>query len=408
MNVASCFSFPHITAAALALSLFAGCGDDKDGQGVGDGAVYAAITQVSTTDETQSYVVLMNKVDQTAALSLENATEIPGRALGAGISKSGHLYVASSEGAIVTRYKLTADGKLAQDGEVSFSGRGVSSIGEYQHQFQFASATKAYYVDGRTAQVIVWNPTTMQVTNAVALPGLTIAGAVSTFASLPVRTANKILIPVGWRPSSSVGITSKAGVIVVNPENDAITLVTDDRCGYVRDGVVGPDGQVYLATEAYGAAVFRTAGIAAAPEPCLLRFDAQTQAFDKTFLRALGSLTNGKATGSLLPGPSGTAYLRVLDDTHPSLREGMHPRAMASAPAWKFWQLNLSTFAATEVSTLPASTGSTFLFDAADDRVLFTEFTNNSSVTNVRELTDKSGKLVFTTQGLVFSFLQLR
>ncbi|WP_342373997.1 hypothetical protein NVS55_21480 [Myxococcus stipitatus] len=407
MKTPSRFSFPRLTAAALALGLFSGCGDDKDGKGIGDGAVYAAITQVSTADETQSYVVLLNKVDQTEALSLENATEIPGRALGAGIAKSGHLYVAGSEGAIVTRYKLTDDGKLVQDGEVSFSGRGVSSIGEYQHQFQFASATKAYYVDGRTAQVIVWNPTTMEVTNAVQLPGLTIAGSVSTFASLPVRAANKILIPVGWRPSSSVGITAKAGVIVVNPENDAITLVTDDRCGYVRDGVVGPDGQVYLATEAYGAAVFRTAGASAAPEPCLLRFDAQAQTFDKDFRRSLGALTNGKPTGSLLPGPSGTAYLRVLDETHSSLREGMHPRAMASAPAWKFWQLNLATLAATEVSTLPASTGSTFLYDA-DNRVLFTEFTNNSSTTNVRELTDKSGKLVFTTQGLVFSFLQLR
>ncbi|WP_163870858.1 hypothetical protein [Myxococcus eversor] len=419
MKIRSFFPLSRITAAALALSLFAGCNDDDDDKDPdptpGTGPIYAAITQVSADNESLSYVVLTDKVDATTPLSLENAIEVPGRALGSGIAKNGLLYVSSSEGAVVTRYTLTANGTLekdkdsqGRDAEVSFQGSGVSSIGEYQHQFQYVSETKAYYVDGRSGKVIVWNPTAMTVTKAITLEGLAVEGALSTFASAPVRVGGKIIIPIGWRPSASIGITKQAGVIVVDTAADTAKIVTDDRCGYVRDGVVGPDGLVYLATEAYGAAVYRTAGPETTPVPCLLRFNTQTETYDTDFFRELGDLTNGNATGSLLRGPNGTAYLRVLDETSYTVVPGTHPRAVASASAWRFWQLNLSTFVATQITTIPASTGSTFLYDVTDSRTLFTEFTNNSSVTNFRDLTSQNGAVAFSTQGLVFSFLQLR
>lgn len=419
MKLGSFFPLSRIAAAALALALFSGCGDDdKDPTPDPDneeGPVYAAITQVSADGESQSYIVLTDKVDVTTPLVLDNAIEVPGRALGSGIAKNGLLYVSSSEGAVVTRYKLTANGTLekdkdsqGRDAEVSFQGSGVSSIGEYQHQFQYVSETKAYYIDGRSGKVIVWNPTAMTVTNAITLNGLTVEGALSTFATMPVRVGTKIIIPIGWRPSAGIGITKQAGVVVVDTATDTAKIVTDDRCGYVRDGVVGPDGLVYLATEAYGAAVYRTAGAETTPVPCLLRFNTQTETYDPDFFRDLGDMTNGNATGSLLRGPNGTAYLRVLDETSYTVAPGVHPRAVASAAAWRFWQLNLTTFTATQVTTLPASTGSTFLYDVTDTRTLFTEFTNNSSVTNFRDLTSQNGAVAFSTQGLVFSFLQLR
>ncbi|MCE9671203.1 hypothetical protein LY474_25665 [Myxococcus stipitatus] len=424
---------PRLAAAALAMFLVTGCSDDDETEtpdsGVADSGVpdsgtpdagepdsgtsepplYAVITQVSVNSQSTSYVVVTDKVDHTDSLNLDNAVEVPGRALGSGISKSGTLYVSSSEGAIVTRYKLTADARLVKDGEVSFADRGVNTIGEYQHQFQYASPTKAYYLDARTSQVIVWNPTAMTVTNAIKLSDLTISGAAATFATMPVHVGTKFIVPIGWRPSSGTGITKQAGVVVIDSSNDTAIVVKDpkERCGYVRDSVLGPDNKVYLATEAYGSAVFRIAPTTT-PTPCLLRFDPETNTYDPDFFRELGALTNGKATGSLVEGPDGTAYLRVLDETVYTVVDGTHPRLIASAVAWTFWQLDLTTFTATHVSTLPASTGSSFLFDVEDDKVLFTEFTNNSSVTNVRYLSDQSGNLAFSTQGLMFSFVQLR
>ncbi|MCY1079529.1 hypothetical protein [Archangium lansingense] len=397
----------HLALTALVLPLFAGCEIARPaGPGTGDGPVYAITTQVSTADEPQSYVILTDKLDHTESLSLDQGIELPGRALGAGVSKSGALFVAGSDGPTITRYNLTSEGRLEKGATVSFEGKGVASIGEYQHQLQFISESKAYYFDGRTSQLIVWNPSDMSLTGSIPLNGVSVQGAIQTFATLPIRLENQVIMPMGWRPSTGVGITKLAGVVVVDTRTDAVTVVTDTRCGYVRDGVMGPDGMLYLATEVYGAAVRRVAG-GETPEPCLLRFNPQTLTFDPSFHIKLDTLVNGGTAGSLLPGPQGTAYLRVFDERLFPVQASTHPRALASSSSWKWWKLRLDTLTATPVETLPATTGSTFLYPAGD-RTIFTEFANGSTATNFRDLTDESGKVTMSLSGLSFSFLQLR
>lgn len=409
MKLATSLRALCLAATALCLPLLAGCDPETRGPKAPTDPgtpLYAIITQLITTDDPQSYVILTDKVDHTEPLSLDEAIELPGRALGAGTPRSGSLFVSGNEAPTVTRYDLASDGSLQKAAAVSFAGRGVASIGEYQHQFQFVSETKAYYFDGRTAQAIIWNPTDMSVTGSIDLGGLTVEGALLTFATLPVRHGEQLIMPVGWRPATGVGITRQAAVVVVDTRTDTAVIVKDSRCGYVRDGVMGPDGQLYLATEVYGSAVRRVAG-GETPVPCMLRFNPETQAFDPSFHVALDTLVGGATAGSLLPGPEGTAYLRVLDESLYTVSAGTHPRVVASAPAWRWWQLRLDTLTVAPAAGLPASTGSTFLFQAGE-RVLFTEFASGSTATSLRELTDQSGKVVTTLPGISFSFLQLR
>ncbi|QRK05503.1 hypothetical protein JQX13_35835 [Archangium violaceum] len=402
----------RLAITVLALPILAGCpGEDPtptpDG-GTSTQSVYAITTQVRASDDSQSYIIVTDSVDHTAPLSLDNATEVPGRALGVGIPKSGSLFVAGSEGPTVTRYNLTSDGRLEKGTSVSFANQGVLSIGEYQHQFQFISETKAYYFDGRNSKVIVWNPSDMSVTGAINLTGLAVNGAIQTFATLPIRRENQVIMPLGWRTTETGDIVTKVGLIVVDTTNDTAKVITkDERCGYVRDGVLGPDGMLYLATEVYGSAVRRVKG-ATAPPPCLLRFNPQTLEFDSSFFVELEKLVNGGTAGSLLPGPNGTVYLRVFDEKSFEVKDSTVPRALASAPAWTWWQIQLGDSpTATPAVGLPASSGSTFLFEA-NGRTLFTEFATDSSSTSLRELTDQSGKVTATYSGVSFSFVQLR
>jgi len=413
MKPTSLLRASRLFVAALTLCLTQACSDDPaptpdtPDSGTLDTPLYAVVTQVSSSEGSQSYIVLTDTLDHTQPLSLDNAVEVSGRALGSGIAKSGALYISSNEGATVTRYDLVDGQRLVRGQTVSFEGVGVASIGEYQHNFHYVSPTKAYYFDGRTSQVIVWNPSDVSLTRAIPIPGLAVTGAVTSFTTHPVQSGNLLMVAAAWRPSTGVGVTSRAGMVVVDTTTDSVTLASNDRCGYVRDGVLGPDGMVYVATEAYGAAVYRVAG-GSTPVPCLLKFDPSTKEFDSNFLIELSSLTGGAAAGSLLPGPDGAAYIRVLDENVYTVTPDVHPRLVASAQAWTWWKLDLSAYTATHVETLPASTGSAFIHRGEDDRVLFTDFTNSSSQTNFRELTDESGRVVFSHQGLAFSFLQLR
>ncbi|WP_375759615.1 hypothetical protein [Corallococcus exercitus] len=404
-----------LVTLALAFTA-AACSDDGDGNTPDAGTsvdagtttpMYAFVAQVNVDSVSTSYIVLTETLDPATPLSLTNATQINGRALGSGVSKSGAIFVSSNANGTVTRYNLTANNTLEKAGEVSFAGKGITSIGEYQNQFQYVSETKAYYFDGRNSQVIVWNPKDMTLTNSISLPEMTIAGSTTTFASNPLRVGTKVLMPLGWRAGAAV--TKQAGIIVVDTTNDSAVVVKDDRCGYVRDGIVGSDNQVYLATEAYGAAEKRVSGSnPTVPTPCLLKFDPATNKYDEAFFKELGTLTNGGATGSLLAGPNGTGYLRVLDETLYPVQADTVARTLASAVAWKWWKFDPAAGTnATLVDTLPASTGSSFLYEM-NGRTVFSEFTNNSGTTNYRELTDLSGNLVATHQGLSFSFLQLR
>jgi hypothetical protein len=397
----------RLSAAALALSLFAGCGEDEEKKPDDTtGPLYAITTQQLVADPVESYVVVTSQAEQAGSLSLDGAVKVPGRALGVGIPKTGSVYVVSDESPVVTRYTLNAAGKLESAGTVSFASQGVTSLGEYQANFQFVSDTKAYFFDGGIAKVIIWNPSAMTVTGAISLDSLILKDTVLAFSGAVVHANGKIIMPVGWRPETGVNVTKKAGVVALDTATDAVSIATDERCGYTHDAALGTDGNVYIATEAYGAAVRRVVG-QDAPEPCLLKYDPRTGAFDTAFYRSLDSLVGGGTAGALIPSATpGVAYVRVLDESIAPVSEGTHPRTVASGTGWQWWELNLGTLTAARKADFPSTSGSVFLFES-QNQTLYTEFGAGATSTTFRVLGD-SGKATVQTQGLSFSFLQLR
>ncbi|MFY0579659.1 hypothetical protein ACN28S_40285 [Cystobacter fuscus] len=142
------------------------------------------------------------------------------------------------------------------------------------------------------------------------------------------------------------------------------------------------------------------------PAPCLLKFNPDTLQFDPAFYKDLNSLAGGAATGALLPGPQGVTYVRVLNDTIPPETSFSNARILASGAGWEWWKVDTTTWTATKQDAFPATTGSTFLYEA-DNQILYSEFANGSTATTLHLLGD-NGKPTVTTQGLTFSFLQLR
>ena len=296
----------------------------------GGDALYALTTQI-IGDQSQSYVLLTHSLAGDRTLKIEDGVvEISGRALGTGPEGGGVLFMANDSSPEVTRYELTESDTLEAAGSVSFLGKGVTAFGEYGGQMQFISPEKAYWFDGPTAQIVVWNPTTMEVTGSTSLPGLAEAKLTMSFTAAPIWRGEKLYTFVAWR--QGVSIIPRAAVVVIDSKTDAATIVEDTRCGYVRDGVLADDGKIYVATEAFGSAAqfldIRN------PKPCLLRFDLESETFDAEFKVDLSSLFDGRAAGTLLVGPNNQAFLRVLDESAASPAALVGPRQLASSSAW--------------------------------------------------------------------------
>lgn len=395
----------------LFLSSMAACDDGASG-GTGPGAIsgdgpaYAITTQVfgASSSDTASYILLTDTLDSEAPLSLDNGVEVPGRALGVGPEGGGAVFVAGDAAPTVTRYDLQEDGSLRAGATISFQGKGIATLGEYQGQFQFVSETKAYFFDGATAQVVIWNPKDMTVTGDIPLDGLVLADATLTFSAAPLRRGSDVITFAGWRNGPEV--PSRAAVIIVNSETDEATLVTDERCGYVRDGVQGPDGKIYLATEAYGAAVHRL-NPANAAAPCMLRFDPATSQFDADFHVELSTLFGGGTAGALIRGPGDEPYLRVLDEAAFEILPDTHPRVLASAPAWRWARVALGDAPTATVLDAEPSNGSVvpaFLGDRS-----FVLLYQGQESTSFLELGgDGPAGSTLSTPGLAFSALKLR
>lgn len=367
--------------------------------------LYAVVTQIFSANSQTSYAVLTESLAPGVALDTSAAVELPGRALGFGLSKAGTLFIGGTDGPSIQRYGLLEDQTLTLENELSLINQGVSYIGEYQGQMQFASETAAFYFDGSSAQVVVWNPAEMLIDGVIALPELARSETILTFSSSPVLLDGRIYAPAAWRSADNTTIIPESAMVVVDVASRTATVVLDTRCGYAREAVEGGDGFIYMATEAYGAAVRRVAP-GNAPSPCLLRFDVATGAYDPGFYVDLNALTGAPAAGSIYPAGPGEAWIRTLDEALVDVSVDVHPRVLASAIAWEWSKVVLgSEPTATASDTLPAGNGSTFVW-AVDAGIVISEFAEDRSSTSLRNLND--GSVGASIPGLAFSIVQLR
>lgn len=367
--------------------------------------VFALIAQQRAGDNPLTYVVLADAIDREATLTLDDGIELPGRSIGAGITRGGALFVGGSEGPTLTRYDLVADSLVERD-SISFEGAGVASIGEYQGQFYFVSETKAYYLDPRTAQAVVWNPTAMEVRGTIDLGGLARSDVTANYPIAPVVVGDDLIVPVGWRDGLTV--VDGVAVAVIDTTTDTAVVVSDTRCGYASTAAVGADGRVYIAVDAFGASVHRIAP-AMAPAPCMLRFDPTTATFDAAYEVELSTLVGGATAAGLVTAPDGSTFIRVLDESLTTIDDTTSPVVLRSLPVWTWWRISLGdTPSATQVGGARPSIGSTIVLNADDDQPAIADFTGQTSTTLIDFSAGPGGEDTLTIPGLVFSAVRLR
>lgn len=270
------------------------------------GPLYVLHSTIDTADTRTGYLVTTTSIEADADLDVTNGVEVPG---------GGYLYappggefflMGGSEEPTFTRYELSSSGALEARGVVSFAQLGVVST--HRHVI-FDSPQKAYFLDESQLQVIAFNPTTMELLRAIAVPGFRCAEVETSFGT-PVRRDDGYYFPRGcW----DLDVTSAgASLVHLDPVTDEVTVSHDPRCMGMQIGFLADSGDAYWFSD-HDASVEWTYQRRAAPHDCALRLRAGETAFDPQWELDLTTRTGGVSAVAAVPAGGAKIWMKVFD-----------------------------------------------------------------------------------------------
>jgi hypothetical protein len=426
----------RLRAAAVALSLWVGCGDDDEptpsdgrldsgaptgelgdaaasaGDAAPDAAVavvrpalYAMNNEVYSGDESTTYVNVFKSLD-ISALDTRNAIELTGGRANIGVN-DGRLFVAVPATPVIRRYAVADDGTFKPDGEISFANFGSTAVGLDEWANAFISPTKAYLA--YAGAVIVWNPTTLEIVKEIdtsLLPTKEGANWAPDGSGMVVR-GNRLYRTMYFVDWDAWTTSPESFLLAFDTDTDKLLSVTrDDRCPSLGNR---PDrdeqGNLYFSNWIWNVPETIRNN---APKSCVLRLPAGSDKFD-----------DWKLSYEELTGHEGAmfAYLgggkAVVSAFH--LEEGKNEPSMtlnelAAQDVWHLYSVDLATKIATPIQGLPANSGavSTYHIDNRHYVFLPTEGWANTLVYELLGTSSLSATKRFEARGWSYQLYRLR
>lgn len=362
-------------------------------------------TRIWDDTSTTSYFHVLRSIDSEVTVDAARALEVPGAAKLYSVPGLGWFAVGQGESPIITRYTLGPEDNLVAGESISLSSYGVRDLWDTLY---VVSPTKAYYPDRAEGQLIVWNPSTMQVTGSIRLPQTLRPGYLAVYAYAPIVRGTQLLISVGWFDwDVADSVLPETGLLVLDTATDAVQRFdVDTRCAGVTQPIVAADGDTYLVSSAIAAAAHRLGRLAT--EPCALRVRQAEDRIDPGYLMPLAQLTGGALAGE--PAPAGQAglLLRVLDPALANTDAALLTWEITGSPAWRWARWDLSSQDLVPLSELEPSTADVLWFRMGE-RVFASETAADYSQTTLLELTASGGvERRATVPGFLHGIAQVR
>jgi hypothetical protein len=200
---------------------------------------------------------------------------------------AGYVFVWDREPAIMTRFSVREDMSLEEGPRVSLASA-VPGVGRHI----FISETRAYTLSSTLEGLVVWNPTTMEITGSVPLDPPDVDPALQPNVGFGVLAGNQAIWPIEWGNNDSLSVRKSATVAIANTgTDDPLLFVDDPRCSGAIGGRVDDNGDYYVYAMA-GAGRFAAYGAEAADvRTCILKVAANDSRFDPDYLVDLRELT---------------------------------------------------------------------------------------------------------------------
>jgi hypothetical protein len=308
--------FIKYSALAIMCSMFAltscSSNDSKTDGGEGSNPAVIAAVRVNTPGGRVFYIGAYDKFPST--LDYKGMTEIgPNATI---YSYGEHPYVWNGTASTLTKYNVNNDMKISSADVLSLSGTGVS--GTFGSP-AFVSETEAYFFALNEGKIIKFNPTTMAITENLAVTPLPLSNdpaiKTSTYSSY-VTSAGKIILPVGATPTDFNKFPQYAQIAVFDIASKTVSYVKDSRMSMGYDTFAkGNDGTLYYRPSRATALSLDYSTVTGNPPTGLLLKVNPNGTFDSSFSVDLKAALNAHSVNVVAYVHGDKALAQYLDNT---------------------------------------------------------------------------------------------
>lgn len=387
--------------AVLATVPAAGCTGSDDGSSppLGAGPLYLAASWVADVDTTNTYIAVVDSLDED--LDFSTALEVPG--YGDAWVWEEWVFVADGESPSVSRYSLDEDGALVFDTRISFANYGVPSSAFWNQEF--VARNKAYLANDAQLEYVVWDPEAMEITGTVPWPEFPLPEDLAPFQSYTDRggvVADGHFFHGLYAHDYEWTYFGQSSIVAVyDIATDALVDTIEVPCPMMDVASLADDGYIYVSGWSY---MPLSVGAGVSDTNCAARIDVESRTLDPSWSLAYPDVTGDEGSGlRVVTGDDG--ILAVFHGTDVPVTEGMDIWELdAGENDWEIYDIALSTKTATPTG-VKMSDGS-YYESHIDDRYFI--YLPNGEYTQVYERTEDGWETRFQAAGWMSRLFRVR
>jgi hypothetical protein len=364
-----------------------------------DGPAYVVSTMVSSDDGTTGYVSVLDSLEP-QTIDNENAREFAGAA---DIwVHEGAVFVSNDEAFTISKF-VVEDGALVEQGVLSFAAYGLGSFGFWLNRF--VAADKAYFLND-TAEYIVWDPASMEITGTLPLPAPAAREGFRAFTAYSDRASilkdGLLYQPFYYTDDSYFLFAPDTRILVIDVASDLVLDAIDAPCPGLDYATVDGDGNLYFSSWVYAAG-----GAAVLDQPDTCVFEIPARGAPRVAFR-VADVSDGRQGGVMRYVANGRAMISVLHDERFPPSDAPSASELTFANNWRFWSYDLASGGAAPLESIDWNGGAQYSFDI-DQRTYMLVAASDYSTTRVYDLGDGlSLTPVFDTEGWATRLFKVR
>jgi hypothetical protein len=362
----------------------------------------ALFTLVSNADDTSSGYLRVVKTSEINGdeLDLAQAREFPGNA---DLWISGkHAYVTDGDAPAITKHEISDSYELREVGSVSFENYGVADAAFWNNAV--VSETKAYLTGTSASELIVWNPTSMEINGTIEIKGLENRGELMPRAALADRSNivsnGKLFRPIYWTDEDYAGRTEDSVIVVIDTATDKVIDKIKVDCTGLDYGTVASDGNLYFSTWT-GSVGTRLA--LDTPPTCFAAIDPKSH--EVKSVTEFAQVTGGHEGAAMKHVGNGQFLFSVYDETRTDL-EGKTPSEVSALPNFQVWLYDSKTHKADPVEAIDWNSGANY-YTSVGGKVYALVPGKDWARTNAYTISDDKAALAFEVNGWSFRLFGL-